>query len=140
MLWLSVAVKIKDVLFDYMTLVFEFMFDAVDFALNRLNRTLSEVLGLAILALLAGLLFLILLLMYQELLDFLPALVSENTHGQFEVAQLLLGPPSIAVQRIIRHSQTDFLEHVMAMSTLFMAPLMHPNFLLKRQFLHFGLL
>lgn len=81
-LWLGA--KIENILLDNVILVFKFLLDSIDLTLDSLNRTMSKLeVGVRALILLLYLLRLLFffLFMYEELLDFPPALVAENAHG-----------------------------------------------------------
>ena len=72
------------------TLLLELGLDLVNFALNGLDRSVGELVRLVLCYLLA--LVGALLLLHQEPLNFLPTLVSEDTHGYFEGINLRIGP------------------------------------------------
>lgn len=97
---LGLGAKIENILLDNVIFVFKFLLDSIDLALNGLDGAMGKLeVGVSAITLLfyLFLLSIFFVFMYKKLLDFSPALVTENAHGQLEVGELVVSPSAVSV-------------------------------------------
>ena len=100
---LGLGTKLEKILLDNVIFIFKFLLDSIDLALDGLDRTMGKLeVGVGALTLLFYLFLLsvFFVFMYKKLLNFPPALVTENAHGQLEVGELVVGPSAVSVLRV----------------------------------------